>query len=441
MQFIAYSNLSKMKKTIFYLTLFLCAQIAFGQNHLMLQDTIKNYFAEIKMATKNENKIWDRDLFGPILLVNSNTRQLYSNYPDSAGILKKDGNIYYGNLPEHINIANTSINWSGRRWAMIMLPLPAEKFNRINLMAHELFHKAQPSLGFQLFNTDNNHLDQKDGRVYLRLELEALKKAVNATGQAEMKLYLTDALTFRKYRYSIYPGADTTENALELNEGLAEYTGFIISRRSKEESILHFNQSLTEFLSNPTFVRSFAYQTIPVYGYLLHYTKKYWNKNITVQTNLADYFTKAFNVTLKSDLKKSADNSVLKYNGQKIIDEETAREAKIKKLVAQYKNKFIEQPHFEIQFEQMNVSFDPRNIMPVEDKGTVYPNIRVSDKWGILTVTNGALMSPNWDKISISVPTKNDGKNFIGDGWTLIINDGYTLIKEESNGNYKMVKK
>ncbi len=110
-------------------------------------------------------------------------------------------------------------------------------------------------------------------------------------------------------------------------------------------------------------------------------------------------------------------------------------------MVAEYKIKFIDQPHFEIKFEQMNVSFDPRNIMPIEDRGTVYPNIRVSDKWGILTVTNGALMSSDWDKISISIPTKIQDKNISGDGWSLTLNDGYTVIKEISNNNYKLMKK
>lgn len=429
-----------MKKIIFYLTLSLCGQVVIAQKTLTLQDTIKNYFTEIKEATTKESKLWNMDLYGPILLVNPSTRQLYSNYPDSAGILKQGDKIYYGILPTNLNIANTSINWSGRRWAMIMLPLPTEKFDRINLLAHELFHKAQPTLGFQLFNSDNNHLDQKDGRIYLRLELAALKKAVNATNQSEIKSYLTDALAFRKYRYLIYPGADSTENALELNEGLAEYTGLIISGRTKEQSILHFNQSLTNFLSNPTFVRSFAYQTIPIYGYLLQYNQKYWNKNVTVKTNLTNYFIKAFNISLSSDLKKFTDSSLSKYNGQMVIAEETTREVKIKKLIAEYKKKFIELPHLEIQFEQMNVSFDPRNIMPIEDKGTVYPNIRVTDKWGILEVKDGALMSPNWDKISVTIPTKNNGKNVSGDGWTLTLNDGYTVIKENSNSNYKLIK-
>lgn len=86
----------------------------------------------------------------------------------------------------------------------------------------------------------------------------------------------------------------------------------------------------------------------------------------------------------------------------------------------------------------MNVSFDPRNMVPIEDKGTVYPNIRVTDKWGILTVENGALMSPNWDKISISNPTQTTDKKISGDGWTLELSNGYTVEKDQTSGNYKL---
>jgi hypothetical protein len=194
-----------MKKTFIYIALFLFRQVAFGQNNMTLIDTIKSYFDEIKVATKKRNQIWRIDLYGPILLINPDTRQLYANYPDSAGILTDGGKIYSGILPNEINIANTAINWSGRRWAMIMLPLPINKQVRINLLAHELFHVSQPLLGFQLFNTNNNHLDQKDGRVYLRLELEALKKSIQTANKIEQKAHLTNALTFRKYRYLSRP--------------------------------------------------------------------------------------------------------------------------------------------------------------------------------------------------------------------------------------------
>lgn len=416
-------------------------QPLFGQKTLSFQDSIKTYFDEIKVKTAKHQQIWNKNLYGPILLVNPITRQLYANFPDTEGVLKQDGKIYSGFLPNDINIANTSTNWNGRNWAMIMLPLPSNKQDRTNLLAHELFHVNQPSLGFQLFNTDNNHLDQKDGRIYLRLELEALKKAVITTNKSEQKKHLTNALIFRKYRHLLYPEADSTENLLELNEGLAEYTGLSVAGRADKQTAKHFEQSINSFFSNPTFVRSFAYQTTPIYGYLTSKIKKNWNKEISINTNLTDYFISKLNITLPKELKKSVESILNLYNGATIISEEEAREEKAKKLIAEYKSKFIEQPHFEIAFEQMQVAFNPGNIMPIEDKGTVYPNMRISDNWGILTVKNGALIGSNWDKVSLTIPLKNENKNVIGDGWTLELKDGYSITKDELTGNYKLTKK
>ncbi|WP_281323042.1 hypothetical protein [Flavobacterium aestivum] len=431
-----------MIKTFCFTTLtFLFIQTSFGQKILTSNDSLAGYFNEIKIQTNKHKKLWSTDLYEPILLVDPNSRKVFANYPDTASTLKQDGKIYSGILPNKINISNTAIDWNGKRWAMIMLPLPTNKQDRLNLLAHELFHVNQPSLGFELFNTENNHLDQRDGRIYLRLELEALKKAIEGTNKKERKAHLTNAMIFRKYRHLLYPGADITENSLELNEGIAEYTGFVISERNVKQSTEHFIESINTFLSNPTFVRSFAYQTIPVYGYLLDPIKKGWNREITIKTNLTDYFVKMFDVSLPTDLKKTADLILNQYNGETIISEEKTREEKIAKLIAEYKSKFVTQPHFELKIEKMNVSFDPRNILPLEGKGTVYPNIRVTDNWGILEVKNGALMSSNWDKISTSIPLKDDGKIINGDGWTLELKDGYSVIKNENTGNYILTKK
>lgn len=432
---------STMKQAILITFLILLTQNVTGQKHKTLHDSIPTFFSQIKEATKKSYSLWDKDLYGAILLVDPQTRQVFGNESDTAGILKPNGNIYSGILPDNINIANTSINWSGKSWAMIMLPLPQNKHNRINLLAHELFHTAQPSLGFTLCNTDNNHLDQKEGRIYLRLELEAIKKAVQSSSEKELQQHLTNALTFRKYRHALYAGSDTTENLLELNEGIAKFTGAIVSGRNKKQTTEYFVNGINTFFTNPTFVRSFAYFTIPAYGYLLYDKNKNWNKDVMAKTDLTYYFINAFNIDIPTDLKNTVESISDSYNGKTIIQEETAREEKTKKLLAEYKFKFIEQPHFEIQFEKMNVSFDPRNIIPLEDKGTVYPNIRVTDLWGILTVENGALMSPNWDKISITNPTKTEANKIFGDGWTLELTDGYVVEKDETCDNYKLTKK
>lgn len=426
-----------MKQPILTLLSFLLLQSVLGQEKQALEKNIPVIFNEIKTETKKSYSLWNKDLYGPILLVDPKTRQVFANEADTAGILKQNEDLFTGTLPDPINIANTAMRFAGKSWAMIMLPLPQNKEDRNNLLAHELFHTIQPSLGFALNNPENNHLDKKDGRVYLRLELEALKKAVQSSFKNELHRHLASALTFRKYRHLCYKGADTTENLLEMNEGLAEFTGFIVSGRTKEQAKVHFVNGIHTFFTNPTFVRSFAYQTIPVYGYLLYGKNKNWNKEINPKTNLTNYFIKAFNINTSANLKAAVESLADSYNGKTILQEETAREEKAQKLIAEYKLRFIEQAHFTIKFEKMNVSFDPRNIIPIEDKGTVYPNIRVTDLWGVLTVEKGALMSANWDKISVTNPVKVEEKRIIGEGWTLELNEGYALEKDDS-GNFKL---
>ena len=429
-----------MKHLIASVAFFLQFALVNGQTPVVTNDSLVVYFKELKDATWAHRDLWNKDLYGPILLVNPANRQLFSNVRDSAGFLKPAGTIYSCILPENVNIANTSSQWNGKDWAMIKLPLPANKQERINLMAHELFHVSQPSLGFRLYNVANNHLDQKDGRIYLRLELEALKQSIQCTSSTERKKCLTDAFAFRMFRYSLYPGADSSENLMELNEGIAEYTGVIISNGTWSDAVKHFVQMIDDFMSNPTFVRSFPYVTTPVYGYLLYPARPGWNLEINIHSNLAAYFIKVFNITMPSDLKTRVETISDKYNGKMIIAEETEREANTKRIIAELKSKFLEQPHFEIRLEKMNISFDPRNIIPVEDKGSFYKNARITDVWGILTINNGALMSPGWDKISVSVPLKIDNKSVNGDGWTLELNNGYTVSKNENTGNYSLIK-
>ncbi len=137
-----------MKKITLFVVLAVTLNQLLAQSQTTYFDTISSYFEEAKKSTEDGVKLWDINLYSPILLVDPDTRKIFSNYPDSMRILRKTNSIYTGTLPESINIANTSINWSGRRWAMLILPLPSEKSDRINLMAHELFHVHQPTLDF-----------------------------------------------------------------------------------------------------------------------------------------------------------------------------------------------------------------------------------------------------------------------------------------------------
>ena len=101
---------------------------------------------------------------------------------------------------------------------------------------------------------------------------------------------------------------------------------------------------------------------------------------------------------------------------------------------------FLESPATELPLMNMNMSFDYTKMVSLKEKGMVYPQIRITDKWGILTVINGALISADWSKVRVSFPTNIQENKITGDGWTLDLSPGYTLVKDET-GNYKLKMK
>lgn len=139
-------------------------------------------FRELEVTLKNEKgKTWNHSLEGPLIIVNRETRTIIANESDNSGELVKRENLFVGKLPENINIANTAFDWNGKRWTMVALPLPETKEERLNLLIHESFHRIQPEIGFDsLYEIQSKHLDAKKGRIYLILELEALKKALGS---------------------------------------------------------------------------------------------------------------------------------------------------------------------------------------------------------------------------------------------------------------------
>jgi hypothetical protein len=429
-----------MGRKILFIVLMFVSASSFGQEKKVFRiDEASAYFKETEVTAKKSKNLWGKNLFGPIMLIDPGTRQIYANTQDSLGVLKQDGRIYTGVFPKNENISNTSIHWNGTNWATVMLPLPENRYDRIGLLIHERFHTMQPELGFILRDDGNNvHLDSKDGRIYLRLELEALKKAVSASTTSQINEHVTNAFIFRKYRQSLFSGSDIEENKLELNEGIAEYTGEAGCGRPEKQKAEHFVKNIDLSMRNPTFVRSFAYQTIPVYGYLLDKKKQGWNRNINRDTNLTDFFIGAFQVKLPVNLREAVSQLANSYNGVAITNEEIIRDENRTKLIMEYKHKFIEQPHFEIKLsDRMNVSFDPRNIIPLENEGIVYPTMTVMDQWGILNVTDGALRSSDWRKITVTNPSNMDGNKLSGNGWTLELNKGYSVVITDGNFGLK----
>ena len=183
---------------------------------------IQTYSDVDSLLTIDNGKFWDKQLYGPIIFIEPETRFFYSNENNATNSFNRVNSIYKDSLPTDINIANTAIDWNNKRWSMVMLPLPTDKISRSNLIIHELFHRLQPEIGFEnLQELDNGHLDSYTGRLLLKLELQALEKALNSNDDKSRLKHIQNALIFRIKRHKTQKVKDA-ENSLELNEGLAE---------------------------------------------------------------------------------------------------------------------------------------------------------------------------------------------------------------------------
>ena len=405
-------------------------------------DSLLLYFRQVEKATFLHQGLWDKDIYGPILLVDTETREVYANLPDAQGVLKPDKGIYRGILPKEVTFSNTDIQWSGTHWAMITLPLSINEQDRVDLMTHELFHVAQPSLGFHIRREENNHLDLREGRIYLRLEMAALEAALKARRLNRAEEHLRNALIFRKYRQMIYRGSETTENSLELLEGMATYTGQIMSGRNKWQWREYLIRRIERFEEIPSFVRSFAYEMVPVYGFFLYQKDNHWNKKVDEDTQFTEFFSEAFGVDRRILLQSYVKQVAEEYRGRAIADEENRREVSHNRLLDEYREKFFEEPRLEIRLEEMNMAFDLQNLIPLdEDEGTVYPTITLSDHCGTLTVEKGgALLRSDWRWVIVSEPLEITGKIIVGEGWVIELNEGYE-VSRNSQGDYQILKK
>jgi len=185
-------------------------------------------FAEAAAAcARDAGALWGTSLCGPMMLADARTRFVVANRADARGLLHARGDVFVGTLPAEVNIANTAVEWGGVKWTQIAWPLPEDASARGALMLHELFHRVQGTIGFASTSAgaDNAHLATLAGRYHLLLELRALARALRATGDGERRAAIADALAFRAVR-----DAAATEDVLEMNEGLAEYTGDVLGK-------------------------------------------------------------------------------------------------------------------------------------------------------------------------------------------------------------------
>jgi hypothetical protein len=398
----------------------------------------KLYFQEAQKVTDKEGgKIWGKKLYGPILLVDYETRAIIANQKDAKGLLHKNGDCFEGKLPKEVEISNTPTEWSGTRWTMmIWQTIPADRFTREKMFAHELFHRIQNDLKLNPPDKLNLHLDSLEGRIWLQVEWRALASALMSDGAAQEQA-VRDVILFRDHRQKMFSEASENERSLEIAEGVPEYTGLAAS--SPDVSAARWNTiaRLTTPDLTISFVRSFAYTSGPAYGLLLDQRLPKWRSGFTAQSDLG----KLISSTTKPRT-QSADERAKIYGISAIRVAEEDRAKKIELTKMQYRERLVNGQTMTLPgSEKMRYSFNPSTVVTLDSFGAVYPTFRATAPWGTLEVTDGALLAKDFSKVTVSAPTKTSGQHLEGKGWTLELSPGWAMGPTANSRNFTVLKK
>ena len=411
-----------MRAFIVATCLAVCASPALAQDY-RLQAAAAGELQQ--MCTADAGQLWGVSLCGPLLVVDASTRQVWATQRDTLNVLAPTAaGGWVGLLPQGVPVANTSIEWGGVRWIMVVGPLPDDATTRRVLVAHEAWHRVQASIGLPMQDAVGAHLETERGRTLLRLEMRALSTAMLSNGRARRNA-VKDAIAFRMARLATFPEASAAEAGLDRNEGLAAYTGVRLG--AGNQAHLHTARALTAADTHQALARSYAYATGPAYGLMLDELVPSWRANLGAWAP-SDLLVGPLRVRPLSS--RALNRQAGRYGGEQIASEERARAENQRQLITQLQARFSG-PRLELPLGQMQFEFDPNQVTPLAGLGTVYQRLVVRDVWGELRATEGALISPTFNLLTVSAPAAS---GVSGPGWTLILNPAYLVTVPDAAG-------
>jgi hypothetical protein len=405
------------------------------QDTWFTQEEASACFKRIEAACDSDNgKLYGKNLYGPLLLVERSTRKMYSDFPDEEGMLKEKGDIYSGTYPKELVINNNPVYVGGTLYALCPVPRVKDETKLITRALHGLMHYFQEVSGYTSSGYNTLKIDNKDARVWLKLEWKALRAALTS-GENDKDIAIRDALVFRCSRNELYKADAIDEIRFENFEGLATFTSLLLSSTSDGEFIKRVLEQLDRIYSMDSYSRSYGGIHGALYATLLYQKGFNFGTVRSEDINLADKVRELYNVNLPGVCRDVAGSLALNYDIGSIIAEETKRESDLREKIHRRVSTFTEKPVIFLELESPYFDFEPEDIHPMDTLGTLYSSIRVSDNWGKLVVDKGGcLVSPGVSFMRVTARGLRSGKQHVeGDGWNLSLREGWEILPVGQN--------
>jgi hypothetical protein len=393
-----------------------------------------DYFKDVEeLCLQDNGELWGKNLYGPIMFVDRSTRRIIANFPDAEGHLKGRDGIYTGTYPNELIVYNEPVVFGGTTFAMVPVPNQEDDPWIKSMSIHALFHCFQKANGYKNTFIEHDKFDEKDARLWIKLEWKALKKALTSEGE-ERVMAIRDALVFRNTNRELF-GLDKEELRYETHEGLASFTDMKFTNSTPASLKTRLLDNLDWMYSMPSFSVFYGNTSGSIYSSLL-YDAGFDFRSISIDSaDLGDLVQQAYKVELPEICRDVAGSLGLCYDFDKISKEEDDRMKSIHEELHKLTSTFTGKEVVYIELVSPYFDFEPEDVQPVDTMGTLYSSIRVSDNWGKLTVEKGGcLISGSNRYIRMTAKDINFEKNrVVGNGWNLILNQGWELSKVDQN--------
>ena len=416
--------------------------------------TIKSELTKAKkLLQKDGGKLWGHMIWNDNILVLDFDSTIYS-LKKLSGSTTDDGVLFYKKVPKDtLSFTNTVQKYDGIERAVVLTNYLDDNSSTI---IHELYHVLQ--LNARKFRGDPiDYLDECESRTLLRLEYEALRKALNAANQgAEKKViqaHITDAVTFRKARQSENKDSLQAELEIETLEGIANYTGYVLS--TYENKYEKARNVINQWERSKSYTRTFPYATGPAYGILFDHLDIRWRSSLDTVYNFTKIWEQNVDATVAFD-KKTLDAAKQRHNFDVIHQEELKRKLSHEKNIKYYTQLLLNQPTLRASVTggrgSYSMSYDMNGTLVLGQHGTIYTSIKGTDSSGknfgnFSTITgktmlgkHGVLRRPKNGEFVFPYPTKVEGKKIVGENYKIELNEGWTVKKISEQGDLEIVR-
>ena len=364
--------------------------------------------------------LWGQHLFGPTMFVDPNTRSVVANKQNKANSFVQKGDLFCGQLPEETNLANTSLDYCGEHWTCVMWDKGKDAISTTHLLVHESWHRIQNEIGIPPITSKNQHLDETEGALLMKLELMVLENLLIEKGNIDQCLH--DALTVRKYRQAKYP--DGNEKQFESHEGLAEYTAYKLLPIDESYKKGVIAAAIKKSLNADGYCNSFAYLTGPAYGFVLDDMVPSWRDSVRMGMTMQDLLMSRINLPEaieEEDMMRLAET----YQATEFLQSERNRlEAQMLNDAA-IRDRFATSTWLMIPNNGINFTFNPNeHLVKYDSIGTIYQTMRLSGDFGTIETDNGMMIASDWS--CFILPYSEDDQNA-----QIRLSAGYSIEKAD----------